>query len=63
MFRFGFQSNCMVVDFNSTEQLNYNLQCNCLDFTQSLSCCPNYNKWCWIALDIIIYKHEMDLKL
>jgi len=33
-----------VVDFNSTKQLNYNLQCNYTNFTQPLSCCPNYNR-------------------
>jgi hypothetical protein len=43
MSKFGFQSNCMVVHFNSIKQLNCNLQCNYLDFTQPLSYYPNYN--------------------
>jgi hypothetical protein len=32
VFKFGFQSNCMVVDFSSTKQLNFNLQCNYTNF-------------------------------
>jgi hypothetical protein len=44
-FKFGFQSNCMVVDFN-TKQLNYNLQCNYPNFIQPLPCCFNYDKEC-----------------
>jgi len=44
MLKFGFQSNCMVVDFSNIKQLNCNLQCNHTNFTQPLSCFPNYNR-------------------
>jgi len=42
--KFESQNNYIVVDFSNTEQLNYNLQCNYLDFTQPLSCCSNFNR-------------------
>jgi hypothetical protein len=37
VFKFGLQSNFMVVDFSHVKQRKCNLQCNYLDFIQPLS--------------------------
>jgi hypothetical protein len=36
MFSYGFQCNCMAIDFNGTKQLNYNLWCKCADLGHTL---------------------------